>query len=246
MTLADTSVPELIGSFGFDCIWIDLEHPPISSETASHLMRAARQSDVDIMARPGKGEFMRMGRLLEAGANGILYPRCESVKEAREVVRWAKFAPLGERGYSGCNADGGYGVSDMAAYVAAANRETFIGVQIESSSALVHARAMAEVEGVDMLFYGPGDYSVLSGIPGQFNDPAIWKAGQKICAAALAAGKQFGTITFDRDHTRRLLEMGATFLNHGLDIRILGLAYEEMRRYLGEMGFRFGRDREEG
>ena len=93
----DPSVYELTSLFGFDYIWMDLEHHATSVETANNLMRAARVGTSDIMARPAKGEFMRLGRMLESGAHGILYPRCDNAEEAREVVKWAKFAPLGAR-----------------------------------------------------------------------------------------------------------------------------------------------------
>ena len=72
---------------GFDGIWLDLEHHAHSVETANQLMRAARVGGADIVARPAKGEFMRMGRLLEAGAQAIMYPRCDDPEEAAEVVR---------------------------------------------------------------------------------------------------------------------------------------------------------------
>ena len=71
---------------GFDGIWMDLEHHGYRLETASTLMRAARVGSSDIVARPAKGEFMRMGRLLEAGATGIMYPRCGDAAEAADVV----------------------------------------------------------------------------------------------------------------------------------------------------------------
>ena len=64
----DPSVYELVSLLGFDGIWLDLEHHSTSDETASNLMRAARVGASDVIARPAKGEFMRMGRLLEAGA----------------------------------------------------------------------------------------------------------------------------------------------------------------------------------
>ncbi len=81
----DPSVYELVSLMGFDGIWLDLEHHATSVETAATLMRAARVGASDIIARPAKGEYMRMGRILEAGAQGIMYPRCESAEEAAEA-----------------------------------------------------------------------------------------------------------------------------------------------------------------
>src|SRR5437899_11030854 len=93
--LTDPSLFELASLMGFDGIWMDLEHHGYSVETAQTLMRAARVGGADIMVRPAKGEFMRMGRMLEAGAQGVMYPRCNDAAEAAQVVKWAKFAPLG-------------------------------------------------------------------------------------------------------------------------------------------------------
>jgi hypothetical protein len=103
--ITDGSIFELTSLLGFDGIWMDLEHHGYGVETAGRLMQAARVGSSDIVARPGKGEFMRMGRLLELGAQAIMYPRCDSPAEAAEVVRWSKFPPLGTRGFDGSGAD---------------------------------------------------------------------------------------------------------------------------------------------
>ena len=66
----DPSVFELTSLLGFDGIWLDLEHHSTSTETASQLMRAARVGVSDVIVRPAKGEFMRIGRILEAGGEG--------------------------------------------------------------------------------------------------------------------------------------------------------------------------------
>ena len=171
--LTDPSVFELTSLMGFDGIWMDLEHHGYSVETATNLMRAARVGTSDIMARPAKGEFMRLGRLLEAGAQGIMYPRCDDAAEAREVVRWSKFAPLGSRGYDSGNPDNPYVTLPFEEYVKQANQETFLVIQIESPDALERADEIAAVEGIDVLFFGPSDFSLLSGIPGQFDHPKI-------------------------------------------------------------------------
>ena len=88
---------------------------------------------------------MRMGRLLEAGAQAIMYPRCESAEEAAEVVRWAKFAPQGERGVDGANGDNPYCAMPMPQYLKLANEHTLLITQLESPRALDNADAIARV-----------------------------------------------------------------------------------------------------
>src|SRR5437763_1929375 len=141
--LTDPSLYELVSLMGFDGIWMDMEHHGYSLETAMTLMRAARVGSSDIMVRPAKGEFMRIGRMLEAGAQGILYPRCDDAAEARQVVTWSKFAPLGKRGIDSANADNPYCSMPLVEYIQAANEQTFVVVQIEEPAALENARAIA-------------------------------------------------------------------------------------------------------
>src|SRR6185503_3639365 len=129
--LTDPSLYELTSLMGFDGIWMDLEHHGTAVETAMTLLRAARVGAADVMVRPAKGEFMRLGRILEAGAQGIMYPRCADAAEAREVVAWSKFAPLGRRGFDGGNPDMPYCLMPMEEYVRRANEETFLVVQLE-------------------------------------------------------------------------------------------------------------------
>jgi len=234
--LADPRVSEIAAMAGFDCLWMDLEHHCWSLETAENMIRAARLLGCDVMARPAKGEVMRMGRLLEAGATGILYPRVETVEEARECVRGARFAPLGERGFDGGNADSPYGGMDMASYIKAANRETFILAQIESPTAVPNARAIAEVDGIDGLFFGPGDFSVLSGVPGQFESDTVQDALREVCQSAQAAGKQFGTLVFNHEQAERILKMGATFVSMGCDIAMVKDAMEKLRDRYRDLG----------
>src|SRR5947207_2632282 len=143
--LTDPSLYELTSLMGFDGIWMDMEHHGYGLETALTLMRAARVGGADIMVRPAKGEFMRLGRMLEAGAQGILYPRCDDAAEARQVVTWSKFAPLGKRGFDGGNPDMPYCSMPLAEYINAGNEQTFVVIQIQEANALTRARAIAEV-----------------------------------------------------------------------------------------------------
>jgi 4-hydroxy-2-oxoheptanedioate aldolase len=237
--LTDASIFELVSLMGFDCIWMDLEHHFYSLETASHLMRAARVGASDVLARPAKGEFMRMGRMLEAGAHGIIYPRCDDAAEAAEVVRWAKFAPQGTRGADAANPDNPYLMMPVADYVAEANRQTFLVIQIEDPQALERADEIAAVDGVDVLFLGPGDFSILSGVPGQFDHPIIRQAVERIAQAAEKAGKHWGCPAFSVDHTRQLIERGARFIAHSGDIVMLKAGLEQLRGDFAPLGFTF-------
>ena len=132
---------EILSQMDFDFLWYDLEHSDKSVETFANLARAPRVGDVDILARPARWEYMRMARLMEAGAQGIMYPRCESVEEAKDVIRFSKFHPLGERGFDGGNADNNFGQYPADNYTDEANKESWITIQIESPAALPHVCA---------------------------------------------------------------------------------------------------------
>jgi len=239
LLLTDPSVYELTSLMGFDGIWMDMEHHGHSVETALNLIRAARVGGTDVMARPAKGEFLRMGRMLEAGAHGIMYPRCDDAEEAREVVSWAKFAPLGRRGYDGSNPDNPYCSLKLDQYVREANEQTFVVVQIEDEKALGNARAIAEVEGVDVLFFGPSDFTILGGIPGQFDHPRVQEAIRIIADAARRTGKHWGMPMPTVERARQLMDMGARFLAHGADIMFVKNALEEIRRGFAPLGVTF-------
>lgn len=237
--LIDPTVYELVSLLGFDGIWLDLEHHSTSDETAAALMRAARVGSSDIIARPAKGEFMRLSRLLEAGAQGIMYPRCESAEEAAEVVRWAKFAPHGERGVDGANGDNPYCSMPMPPYLKAANDNTLIIVQLESPKSLEQAAAIARVPGIDVLMLGPGDLSVLAGIPYQFDNPIISDAYRTLAAAAKKTGKAWGTVSGNPEHTQKLFDLGAKFICHGCDLIMVKQGMEQIQANYAPLGFTF-------
>jgi 4-hydroxy-2-oxoheptanedioate aldolase len=237
--LIDPSLFELTSLMGFDGIWMDMEHHGYGVERAMTLMRAARVGSTDIMVRPAKGEFMRLGRMLEAGAQGIMYPRCDDAAEARQVVTWSKFAPLGKRGFDGGNPDMPYCTMPIEKYVKEANEQTFLVIQIEDENAVANARAIAEIEGVDVLFFGPADFTVLGGIPGQFDHPRVQEAIRTIAGAARQAGKHWGMPCGTSERAKQLLDMGARFLCHGADILFVKLGLEDIRHRFAPLGFTF-------
>ncbi len=235
----DPSVYELTTLMGFDGIWMDMEHHFYSLETAGMLMRAARLGVTDIVARPGKGEFMRMQRMLEAGAQGIMYPRCDDAAEAREVVEWAKFQPKGKRGFDGGNPDMPYCTMPTLQYLKEANQQTFIIIQVEQPNTMENIDAIAAVDGVDVLMLGPCDFSIQSGFPGDLTNEKMKTAVKRISEAAQQAGKKWGLPVGSVDAAKRMLDMGASMLFHNADIVAVKLAQEQMQRDFGPLGFTF-------
>jgi 4-hydroxy-2-oxoheptanedioate aldolase len=235
----DPSVFELTSLLGFDGIWMDMEHHSYGLETGAALMRAARVGVSDIIARPAKGEFMRMQRMLEAGAQGIMYPRCDDAEEAAEVVAWAKFPPLGKRGCDFFNPDAPYGMMTLDEYLEEANRQTFVVVQIEQPHTVEEVERIAQVDGVDVLMMGPGDLSIQYGIPGQMDHPLMRNAIERVAGAARAAGKHWGCPAATVELTRELMEMGARFICHQADILLVKSGLERVRQQFSPLGFSF-------
>ncbi len=238
--LYDPAVWEMVGLMGFDCIWVDLEHHAHSVERVQNLIRAARiGAGVDTMSRCALGEFMRIGRLLEIGSQGILYPRCASPDEARQVVQAAKFHPLGIRGFDGGNRDMPFCDMPIDEYVKMANDETFIFVQLEEPSAVDQAYEIASVEGVDGVFFGPADFTVLSGVAGQFDHPSVEAAVHHIADAAGKAGKAWGMPTPSPQRAQQLIDMGARIIATGADIIYVKNGLEKVQDDYERLGFRF-------
>jgi len=237
--LLDPSIFELTSLMGFDGIWMDMEHHTYSVETATQLMRAARVGTSDILARPANGEFMRIGRMLEAGAQGIMYPRCSDATEAAEVVKWSKFAPLGKRGFDGGNPDMPYCTMPVSDYIQQANENSFITIQLEEQSAVDQAEAIAATPGVDALMLGPADFSILEGFAGQFDHPKIQSAIDSISTAARNQGKHWGMPTFNTEHAQQLMDQGARLLFHMADIIFIKNGLEQMQEQFSRIGFTF-------
>jgi len=127
----------------------------------------------------------------------------------------------------------------LACYLKKANEEILVIIQIESPRALEQTEAIAKVPGVDVLMLGPGDLSVLSGVPGQFDHPLMVAAFERVARAAKAAGIHWGSVSANPVHTRKLLDMGARFICHNADILILKRGLEQIQEQYAPLGFTF-------
>lgn len=203
---------ELAGKIGFDVVWFDMEHRSHGYEMVDRISVACRASGVDLMVRVRNTGYTSAMRALEFGANGIMAPHCRSIQDARQWVDWAKFPPLGKRGFDGAGADADYCMANPVDYIQHANRETFLVLQIEDREAIDSVEAIASVEGVDGLFVGPADLSISYGVPMQREHAHVQGALDKVAAACKKSGKWWGTVTRTPEEAQREIDRGARMI----------------------------------
>lgn len=212
---------EIAARSGPDFLWIDTEHGANDFSSIESQIWAAKAHDVDVMVRVARGSYSDLIRPLELDAAGIMVPHVMSLEDARAVVHWTRFQPLGRRPLDGGYADGAYGGRGTADYVRLANADRFIVFQIEDPEPLEELDAIAALPGYDVLFFGPGDFSHGLGAPGEWADPRIADARRRVAEAAVRHGKTAGTVASLAD-LDDLVALGYRFLNFGADV--LGLA----------------------
>jgi 4-hydroxy-2-oxoheptanedioate aldolase len=234
--LADPRVVEIIGQAGFDCAWSDMEHVPNTTHDVENQIRASKMFDMDSMVRVRRGSYSDLILPLEMDATGIMVPHLMSLEEAKRIVYYTKFHPIGRRPWDGGNADGKFCMMPPDAYREQANRERFVAIQIEDPEPLAELDEIAALEGIDMLFFGPGDFSQGIGKPGQYDDAEIDVTRQRVAEAARKNGKFAGTMA-SIETLPRLREMGYQFVNVTADVVILAQSLAELAASLGRAGF---------
>jgi 2-keto-3-deoxy-L-rhamnonate aldolase RhmA len=213
----DPWIAELIGLTGFDLIWFDMEHRSFGYEIIERMSLACRATGIDLMVRILKTGYTAPMRALEFGANGLMVPHCRSAEEARQWVEWARFPPLGRRGFDGAGADADYMLADPLEHLRHGNEETFLVLQIEDKEAVDCVDEIAAVEGVDLLFIGPSDLSISYGVPMQTGHPSVQRAIDRVAAAAARAGIWWGIPTGTPEAAQAMLDRGARLITCGGD-----------------------------
>ena len=189
INLSEPRVIEIAGLSGVDAVWLCTEHVPNDWIGLENQIRAARIHNIDTLVRVGRGSYSDYIRPLEADATGIIVPHVANADEARQIVDWVRFHPIGKRAMDGGNIDGKFCILPLDEYIRHSNHERVIVLQIESPEALEHVEAIAAVPGFDAILFGPGDFSHRIGKPGQINDPQVVAARKRVAKAARAAGK---------------------------------------------------------
>lgn len=210
---------EIVGEHGeFDGLWLDNEHAGIGMKDVELATLAAKAYGMDSFVRMPATDYASVMRPLEAGAGGVLISMVRSAAEAEQAVRWAKFWPRGERGMNGGNRDGRFGLTPIGEYAPKANAETFVGIQIETASAIASVAEIAAVPDVDLLFVGPADLSQVLGVPGDFENPRCLDTIEQIARACAEAGKPWGIVPRGGEYAERMRGWGCKMFVLAFDL----------------------------
>ena len=216
---------------GLDYVIVDTEHTPAGIESAAAQIAAAQGAGLTALARANEISRTAVLRLLDVGAQGVVVPCVETVEEVRELVQYAKYTPLGNRGFCPTR-DGGWGYAPHAAsipdYVEICNRETLLLPQCETAGCLERIEEITAMDGVDGIFVGPFDLSIALGRPGEFDAPEVHEAILRVQAACRRHGKLSMIFTGGPAASRQRFAEGYDSATMGLDTLFYVEMYKKM------------------
>lgn len=218
--LADAYVAELLANAGFDWLLFDAEHAPNDVRTVLAQLQAVAPYPVQPIVRPVQGDVALIKQYLDVGAQTLLVPMVESAEQAARIVAATRYPPEGVRGVGSALARASRW-NRIDNYLHTASEDICVLVQVESANALRNLDAIARVDGVDGVFFGPADLSASMGKRGNPADPAVQKAIVAGIECVKRHGKAAGILASAPELARKYLGLGALFVAVGVDTTLL-------------------------
>ena len=222
-SLNNAGAAEVMARAGFDWVAADVEHGTHSEQDFAYLATAGAVP----IARVFDKNMRSIRRILDAGAQGVIVPMIRTAEDAREVVRAAKFPPLGARG-AGAAPFCGYGITLNESF-ASGNEDTLVMVMVETKEAVENIDEIMSIEGIDGMFLGPFDLSCSYGYHGDITNSVVADAMVKAREVCKKYGKAAGMHVIPNDEAilSDAIEKGFTFL---------ALSFDSNFIYLGARG----------
>jgi 2-dehydro-3-deoxyglucarate aldolase/4-hydroxy-2-oxoheptanedioate aldolase len=231
VSLPSPQVTEILCDAGFDWLFVDGEHSPLTIADIQNMLQAAGERCPCVVRIPANDEVF-IKQVLDVGASGIIAPHVNNAEIAEKVVRFAKYPPIGERSVGVARASA-YGFQ-FAEYVKNANDQLAVVVQIEHVEAARNIESILEVEGVDAAFIGPYDLSASMGKPGNISDPDVQDCIIRVREACQQRKKPLGIFAISVDDARPYLDQGYALIAVSLDTMMFGQSardiVKEMRK----------------
>jgi 2-keto-3-deoxy-L-rhamnonate aldolase RhmA len=189
---ASPVVAEAVGCAGFDWGVVDMEHTPLDMMDLIHLLQAIAGTPMLPITRVPWNDTVMVKRVLDAGAQTLMFPFVQNAAEAQKAVAAAKYPPEGVRGMAAMSRGSRFGT--VKDYFKVANAAASVIVQVETPEAMNRMPEIASTPGVDSVFIGPGDLSGAMGHVGDLMHPEVLALTAQGIKACHAAGKPIGTV----------------------------------------------------
>ena len=217
VSLPAPDVCELLGSIGYDWLFIDAEHGAFNPQQAQSMLQAAYPTPC--LIRVPSGEEIWLKKALDIGAAGVIVPQVHNATQAKKIIANCKYSPAGKRGI-GIGRAHKYGI-DFERYLKNANDETAIVLQAESSEAVENIEKIVTVKGVDAILVGPYDLSASLGKAGEIDHPIVQSAINRIIDSCQSAKISMGIFGVDSAAVLPYKERGFNLLTVGTDTLFL-------------------------
>jgi len=220
-------------NLGFDFLWIEMEHSPVTLETLRHIVLATRGLKAVPFARVPVNELWTAKRVLDAGVLGVMFPFTSTPELARQAVAACKYPPAGRRG-------SGAGLATFRwpapeGYHDFADRNVMVIVIIEEASAVEKIDEIAATPGVDVIFIGPSDLSFSLGLRGDQNHPKLHEAIAKVVAATKRHGKIPGRLAMTVEDIKRSIDQGFLFIQAATELNLMASGARQLLEPFGKL-----------
>jgi staphyloferrin B biosynthesis citrate synthase len=216
---------EFIAVSNYDFVIIDLEHSLTDLQTLDHMIVAARSQGLAVLVRVPLECAHLVLPILDAGASGIVFPRIQSVAQAKRAVQLCRYAPEGDRGLS-VHRHLNFKSDELAQRNKAINDSICVVLMIEDTEGVANARELACVEGVDVILEGAADLSASLGVPWQTQHPTVKEELKKIAAGVASSSAKFCAIPRATEDYQRWMEQGISMFVLGTDRGIIRQALQ--------------------
>ncbi len=218
--LASPYCAEISAGAGFDWLLIDGEHAPNNLQSTLSQLQAVAAYPVSPVVRPVEGTTAGIKQLLDIGAQSILIPMVESAQQAAELVSACHYPPQGVRGVGTVLARAAQWGRHKD-YLARANEEVCLLLQVESKAGLEALDEIVNTDGVDGVFIGPADLAASLGYLGNPAHPDVTAIIKAALARIRVAGKSAGILATDKALAEYYRDCGAQFIAIGVDTLVL-------------------------
>jgi len=235
VTVASPEIAAQMANLGYDLLWIEMEHSPITLETLRNMVLATRGLKALPFARVPVNELWTAKRVLDAGVLGVIFPFTSTPELARQAVAACRYPPEGLRG-------AGPGLATFRwpspeGYYKFANENVTVIIIIEQEKAVNNVEEIAAIPGIDVMFIGTNDLSFSLGVGGQQGHPKLQAAIQRVVAAAKKHNVPVGRPAGNPEQIQQYIKDGFRFFQGGSELGLMAAGARPLLQSLGKAGF---------